>query len=93
MKVNVIMWTVLTIMIMIRREIDLWILAFLGNFTLALVAWYVTKRHSWTTDFFALLFSISLCLEITLMNFGVEDWLDIEEDDMTLRNNCILIFF
>jgi hypothetical protein len=50
-----------------------WIYVYLANLLLSLVAWYVTKRHLWTNDLFAILFSFGLCSQVVLKTFSIDE--------------------
>ena len=93
MKINVITLVISTAMHISVWGINKLIIAPFAGLLLALVAWYVTKRHLWTTDLFSLLFSIALCLHMIILTFLADDKLELEVDALVLRINFVLIFF
>jgi hypothetical protein len=51
----------------------------IGNLMVAGLAWFVTAHHLWTIDLFSLLFSLSVCVSMTILTFTETDWVEIEE--------------
>jgi hypothetical protein len=93
MKLNAAMWVLMTIANLTKQQFDEWFLVNFSNLLLAFVAWYVTKRHLWTTDSFTILFSIGVCMGVILHSFVDGGWFNPADNYMVMNRIWTLIFF
>jgi hypothetical protein len=93
MVFNVILWALLSIGLLWHEREDPLVLIYIANLLLALIAWYCTKRHLWTVEYFSLAFSLSLMISVTIINFSRDCWGEYEGDDLVFRILMVLVFF